>query len=58
MSQREKSDIKEILKTLLDDRSFEFSDDPDTQEEEINTMFERCFNKIKEMLKNSKEKCK
>jgi len=46
--------VKNVLKVLLDEHDFEFSEDPETEEEEISSMFDRCVDKIKSLINGKK----
>ena len=53
MSKKNK-DLKGALKALLDQRDFEFSDDPDTEEQEIENMISTIRRKVDGMIKRLK----
>jgi len=53
MNERNK-DLKGALKVLLDQRDFEFSDDPDTEEQGIENMISTIRRKVEGMIKRLK----
>jgi len=55
---KENKDLKGVLKALLDQRDFEFSDDPDTEEQEIENMISTIRRKVDGMIKRLKSSYK
>lgn len=56
-SERKDAEVKSALKALLDEHDFEFSDDPDTEEKEVDSMLERCRQFILSLIESRSKMC-